>query len=139
MAKQLHCRYRVAVLLSAACYPKPIWLVIRHKATGCTGIHAFSGSLEEARAFIRCGLLIGIGTLVLNPNAHKVRTAAAELPLEHLVLETDSPFMPTAGAGENTPANVRQVAETVAALRGISMQKVADVTEQNVNRLLSFS
>ena len=113
---------------------------LKHSGFCSGGIaHAFSGSLEEARAFIRCGLLIGIGTLVLNPNARKVRTAAAELPLEHLVLETDSPFMPIAGAGENTPANVRQVAETVAALRGISMQKVADVTEQNVNRLLSFS
>ncbi|EFE48738.1 hypothetical protein NEIELOOT_02715 [Neisseria elongata subsp. glycolytica ATCC 29315] len=45
MTKQLNCRYRVAVLLSAACYPKPIWLAIRHKATGCTGSQAFSGSL----------------------------------------------------------------------------------------------
>ena len=84
-------------------------------------------------------MFIGIGTLVLNPNARKVRTAAAELPLEHLVLETDSPFMPIAGMGENTPINVRQVAETVAALRGISMQEVAAATEQNVDRLLSFS
>ena len=47
--------------------------------------------------------------------------------------------MQIAGAGENTPANIRQVAETVAALRGISTQEVADATEQNVNRLLSFS
>ncbi len=113
---------------------------LKHSGFCSGGIaHAFSGSLEEARAFIRCGLLIGIGTLVLNSNARKVRTAAAELPLEHLVLETDSPFMQIAGTGENTPANVRQVAETVAALRGISMQEVADATEQNVNRLLSFS
>ena len=113
---------------------------LKHSGFRSGGIaHAFSGSLEEARAFIRCGLFIGIGTLVLNPNARKVRTAAAELPLEHLVLETDSPFMQIAGAGENTPINVRQVAETVAALRGISMQEVAAATEQNVDRLLSFS
>ena len=76
---------------------------------------------------------------MLNPNARKVRPAAVELPLEYLVLETDSPFMQIAGAGENTPINVRQVAETVAALRGISMQEVAAATEQNVDRLLSFS
>ena len=113
---------------------------LKHSGFCSGGIaHACAGSLEEARTFIRCGLLIGIGTLVLNPNARKVRTAAAELPLEHLVLETDSPFMQITGAGENTPINVRQVAETVAALRGISMQEVAAATEQNVDRLLSFS
>ena len=113
---------------------------LKHSGFRSGGIaHAFSGSLEEARAFIHCGLLLGIGTLVLNPNARKVCTAAAALPLEHLVLETDSPFMQIASAGENTPANVWQVAETVAALRGISTQEVAAATEQNVNRLLSFS
>ena len=41
MAKQLNYRYRVAVLLSAACYPKPIWLVIWHKATGCKAAMRF--------------------------------------------------------------------------------------------------
>ena len=41
MTKQLNCRYRVAVLLSAACYPKPIWLVIRLKATGCKAARRF--------------------------------------------------------------------------------------------------
>ena len=48
---------------------------LKHSGFCSGGIaHAFSGSLEEARAFIRCGLLIGIGTLVLNSNARKVRT-----------------------------------------------------------------
>lgn len=100
--------------------------------------HGFSGSLEEARALIGCGLLIGIGTLVLNPKARKVRTAAAQLPLEHLALETDSPFMPPVGESGNTSVNVRRVAETVAELRGIAWQEVATTTEQNLNRLLAF-
>ncbi|MDO4693906.1 MAG: TatD family hydrolase [Eikenella sp.] len=99
--------------------------------------HAFSGSLEEAKLLIGCGLLIGIGTLVLRPNARKVREAAAKLPLEHLVLETDSPFMPPWGEAENTPANVCRVADEVAALRGISREAVAAATEANIGRLLA--
>ena len=101
-------------------------------------VHAFSGSLEEARVLTGFGLLIGIGTLVLNPNARKVRTAAAALPLNCLALETDSPFMRPHGHNENTPANVRLVAETVARLRGTSRQEVAAATERNINRLLCF-
>lgn len=109
------------------------------RATGFTqgGIaHAFSGSLEEAEALTRCGLFIGIGSLLLNPNAKKAHRAAAELPLEHIVLETDSPFMLKNAI--NTPANVRKIAEIMAQLRGVSWQHIAKQTEANTTRLLSF-
>ncbi|MGF6147513.1 Uncharacterized deoxyribonuclease YjjV [Kingella potus] len=97
-------------------------------------VHAFSGSMEEARLFAAQGMKIGIGVLVLNPNAKKARRAAAELPLSALVLETDSPFMAKDAA--NTPARVRAVAETVCALRGISLAELAAAAESNVAELL---
>ena len=99
-------------------------------------VHAFSGSLEEAQAFIRCGFKIGIGSLLLNPAAKKARQAAAALSLEHIVLETDSPFM--LKNETNTPANVRAIAETVAGLRGISLAALSVQTEINVAQLLAF-
>ncbi len=98
--------------------------------------HAFSGSLEEADILIRCGLFIGIGSLLLNPSAKKAHQAAVKLPLEHIVLETDSPFM--LKNQTNTPANVRKIAETVAGLRGITLEEIAAQTEQNVAKLLAF-
>lgn len=98
--------------------------------------HAFSGSLEEADILIRCGLFIGIGSLLLNPTAKKARQAAVSLPLEHIVLETDSPFM--LKNQTNTPANVRKIAETVATLRGITPEAVAAQTERNADALLAF-
>ncbi|OAM26746.1 MULTISPECIES: TatD family hydrolase [Eikenella] len=132
-------QYRRPVILHHVRAAADTVAALKQTAFRCGGIaHGFSGSLEEARALIGYGLLIGIGTLALNPNARKVRTAAAELPLEHLALETDSPFMLPAGEAENTPANVRRVAETVAALRGIAWQKVAAATERNIGRLLAF-
>lgn len=99
-------------------------------------VHAFSGSLEEAQAFIRCGFKIGIGSLLLNPAAKKARQAAAALSLEHIVLETDSPFMLKNEI--NTPANVRAIAETAAGLRGISLAALSVQTEINVAQLLAF-
>lgn len=96
----------------------------------CGGIvHAFSGSLEEAHVWIRLGLHIGIGSLLLNPKAKKVRRAAAELPLHNIVLETDSPYM-LAGA-VNEPANLRRIAEAVCALRGITLPELAEACEHN--------
>ena len=96
--------------------------------------HAFSGSLEEAYRLIEHGFLIGIGALLLNPRAQKVRHAASKLPLEHLVLETDSPFM--LPNHSNRPANVRAIAEIVCQLRGISLASLAQQTEQNIHTLL---
>ena len=101
----------------------------------CGGIaHAFSGSLEEAQLLIKHGFKIGIGSLLLNPHAKKARIAAAQLPLDALLLETDSPF----GQPEkqNTPANVQRIAETVAQLRGISLAELAAACEQNLVALL---
>ncbi|MBF0804139.1 MULTISPECIES: TatD family hydrolase [unclassified Neisseria] len=98
-------------------------------------VHAFSGSLEEARAFMDCGFKIGIGSLLLNPAARKARSAAAELPAENIVLETDSPFMLKNAV--NTPANVQKIAAAAAQLRGIKPEDLAAQTERNVNALLA--
>ena len=96
-------------------------------------IHAFSGSAEEASAFVRLGFKIGIGSLLLNPSAKKARRAAAELPLAALVLETDSPFMLKDAA--NTPANIRTIAQTVCTLRGIGLAELSAATENNATQL----
>lgn len=96
--------------------------------------HAFSGSLEEAQLLIRHGFKIGIGSLLLNPRAKKARIAAQQLPLDTLLLETDSPF----GQPEkqNTPANVLRVAQIVAELRGMTLDELAGACEQNLVGLL---
>ena len=110
-------------------------LLKRHR--GLKGIvHAFSGSLEEAQLFTRLGLKIGIGSLLLNPNAKKVQTAALELPLSSIVLETDSPFMLKNKI--NTPANIFKIAETLCQIRKISLTELSEQTEANVNQLLNF-
>ncbi|QEY24909.1 TatD family hydrolase [Neisseria animalis] len=98
-------------------------------------IHAFSGSLEEAESLIRYGFYIGIGSLLLNPTAKKVRQAAAKLPPERIVLETDSPFMLKNAV--NTPANIRRIAAETAALRGISIEELSRQTEKNINLLFA--
>ena len=100
-------------------------------------VHAFSGSVEEARILVKLGFKIGIGSLLLNPNAKKVRVALQALNDTDFVLETDSPFM--LGHETNTPANIRRIAEIAAELRGIPLAQLAEITEQNVDSLLHIS
>ena len=100
-------------------------------------VHAFSGSVEEARILVKLGFKIGIGSLLLNPNSKKVRVALQALNDTDFVLETDSPFM--LGHETNTPANIHRIAEIAAELRGIPLAQLAEITEQNVDSLLHTS
>ena len=106
--------------------------------------HAFNGSVQQAQAFTALGFKLGFGGALTFDRALQLRRLAASLPLETLVLETDSPDMPprwlykTAeqrAAGEpqgvNSPVELPRIGAELAALRGISTKALADATTQN--------
>lgn len=101
-------------------------------------MHAYSGSVEMAREFVRLGFAISISGTVTWNNAVKPLRVARELPLEQLVLESDAPDLtPERYRGEfNRPAWIAETARKVAELRGISLEEVAKVTTDNVQRVL---
>ena len=97
-------------------------------------VHAFSGSAEEARVLTKLGFKIGIGSLLLNPNARKIRETLKTLNDTDFVLETDSPFMLKKEI--NTPANIPGIAKITAEIRGTCVEEIAKVTERNADALL---
>ncbi|MDD2307999.1 MAG: TatD family hydrolase [Desulfuromonadaceae bacterium] len=101
-------------------------------------MHAFSGSVEMAREFIRIGFAISISGTVTWGNAVKPLRLVRELPLEHLVLETDAPDMaPERYRGAfNRPAWITETAQRVAEVRGVSLEDVARITTDNARRIL---
>ncbi len=102
-------------------------------------VHGFSGSLEQALAFIRLGYAIGVGGTISYPRAQKTRAVMAALPLEALLLETDAPDMPLMGfQGEpNRPERIRQVFDVLCELRpNESPQLIAETVYQNSLRVL---
>ena len=103
-------------------------------------VHAFSGSLQQAEQYIGLGFKLGFGGAISYDRARKLRRLVAELPLESMVLETDAPDMPLAEYREqpNTPERIRQVAEIIAQLRGISVDEVARVTTATARQLLDL-
>jgi TatD DNase family protein len=126
----IHCRrafQRVAAILR------------EERADQVGGImHAFSGSVEMAREFIRLGFAISISGTVTWNNAVRPLRVARELSLEHLVLETDAPDMtPQRYRGVfNRPAWITETALRVAEVRGISLEEVARMTTANARRIL---
>ncbi len=95
-------------------------------------MHCFSGSVEFARECIKEGYYLGIGGVVTFKNAIKMKEVVKSIPLEHIILETDAPYLtpvPFRGT-ENQPAYVKFVAEEIAKLRQISLEEVTNATEQ---------
>ncbi len=95
--------------------------------------HAFNGSVQQALGYINQGVKISFCGTVTYDRAQQRRRLAAELPLETIVVETDSPDLPPywKAKGENSPVELSQIAETVAQLRGILPEVLAQATSRN--------
>lgn len=100
-------------------------------------MHCFTESWEMAEAALALGFYISISGIVTFKKAEQIKEVAKQVPLDRLLIETDSPFLaPVPYRGkQNQPAYVRYVAEEVAALRGMTVEAVAAQTTENFNRL----
>jgi TatD DNase family protein len=112
----------------------------RHNDGSKVVMHCFSGDLEFARKCVDAGYYLGIGGVVTFKNAKALKEVAAQIPLEYIVLETDTPFLaPTPHRGEeNQPAYVRLIAEEIAVLRGISVEETARVTTSSAGDIFGI-
>lgn len=102
--------------------------------------HCFSGSVEFMQECVKQGWYIAIGGVVTFKNAIKMKDVAKAVPLEKLVLETDSPYLtPVPFRGkENSPAYVKYIAEEVANLRAIPINEIIDITTNNAERFFEI-
>ncbi|OJW83371.1 TatD family hydrolase [Thiobacillus sp. 65-1402] len=103
--------------------------------------HAFNGSPQQADAFIKLGFKLGFGGAFTWPRANNLRRLAADLPLDAIVLETDSPDIPPAwiGRGRNAPGELPRIAQTLAELRGLDVEVVAQATTRNARELFGLA
>ena len=112
--------------------------IIRTAAKGLAGVfHCFSGSIETAREYLKLGFYISVAGPVTFPKSAKTKEVAQFVPLDRLLIETDSPYLtPQAFRGRrNEPGHVRLVAEEIAALRNLSLTELALATTENARRL----
>ncbi|MGN8343481.1 TatD family hydrolase [Pseudomonas sp. SMV71] len=103
-------------------------------------IHAFAGSLEEAREYIKLGFKLGLGGAATWPQALRMHRVLAQLPLEAVVLETDSPDMaPAMFPGQrNSPAHLPAICAALAQIMSISPERLAEASTQNARQLFGW-
>jgi TatD DNase family protein len=109
----------------------------QHRVRGIA--HAFNGSRQQADEFIKLGFKLGFGGAMTHSRATKLRELAATLPPESIVLETDAPDIPPdflERGQPNKPEYIPRIAQTLAELRGISLDEVARITTRNADSIL---
>ena len=108
-----------------------------HSATGV--MHCFTESYEMAKKAVDLGFYISFSGIITFKNAESLRETVKKLPIENILIETDSPYLaPVPNRGKlNEPANVRYVAEKIAELKGMSIEEVAEITTNNFFRLFT--
>lgn len=113
-------------------------LLKKYKPKGV--LHCYSGSAEDAVWLARQGMYIGFGGTLTFKNARKTREAAAALPMEAIVLETDCPYMtPEPHRGQrNDSSLIIHVAEVLGQIKGLPVQEVLRATSENAKRLFGI-
>jgi len=107
-----------------------------------TGVlHCYSGDLELARKYISMGFYLSIAGPITYRSATKLKEVAKEIPLEHLLIETDCPCLTPSDVGRkrNQPLYVQYVAGTIAELKKIPFEKVSIQTNKNTKKLFRIN
>lgn len=104
-------------------------------------IHSFGGSVEQARQLWEMGFHLGFGGPITYPRARRLRAVVTQMPLEQLLIETDAPDQPLCGrqGRRNEPAQLAEVCEAIAQLRGVGVEEIAVATRLNTAALFQLS
>lgn len=119
-----------------------LFQIADEEARGLSAIlHCFTGTEEEAMEAVRRGWMVSFSGIITFKKSEALRRAAALVPLENLLIETDAPYLaPQSRRGEtNEPAFIAETAKCLAELKGVSLQEMANLTAQNARRIFRFS
>ncbi|MBO5473244.1 MAG: TatD family hydrolase [Lachnospiraceae bacterium] len=100
-------------------------------------IHCYSYTKEMAREYLNMGFYFGIGGVITFQNAKKLKEAVEYIPMDRILLETDSPYLaPEPNRGKrNSSLNLPYIAQTIARLKGITYDEVVEMTDANARNL----
>lgn len=104
-------------------------------------VHSFNGSAHKAEDFLKLGLYISVGGPLCRPDNQRLRQAVKEIPMERLLIESDSPdqaAFPEEGV-LNTPESIFEVARTIGVIKSLDPDEIFDITTANFKRLFSLT
>ena len=130
-------RYQKPVLLHIRkAHAQALHILKKHEGGGIA--HAFSGGIQEAKAFVNLGFKLGVTGQITNPNAKKLHDAVQAVGISHLVIETDCPDMTPLCCSEkrNTPANLPYVLQALSHIFNVPEQTLAIQLWENTQHAL---
>lgn len=103
-------------------------------------IHCYSYTKESARDYLEMGYYFGIGGVLTFPNAKKLKEAVAYIPMDRILLETDSPYLsPAPNRGQrNTSLNLPYVVQELASIKGMTQESVIETAAENTRKLFGI-
>jgi TatD DNase family protein len=103
-------------------------------------VHGFTGSWEIAQDYLSVGLSLSFGGLLTRSNSKKARDTAKRIPMERLLIESDSPDHPASGwqPEQSEPASLSLIIQSLAGLRGESAESIAQTTTDNATALFGL-
>ena len=136
---EIACKFSKPVIVHTRDAVKDTYdMLKKYKLKG--SIHCYSGSVEMAREFIKLGYYLGIGGVVTYKNAKNIVSVLEDIPLEYILLETDSPYLsPDGKRGEvNSPINLPIIVDKISSIKNVSSAEVIRVTTKNASDLFDF-
>lgn len=138
---ELALEYNVPLILHTRnALNETIEVIKKFDGSGLRGIfHCFGGSLEQANEIIKTGFFLGIGGVLTYKNAG-LAGVLKQIAMEHLVLETDSPYLtPTPFRGKrNESCYLKYIAEKIADIKNISLIEVEQITSKNAEKIFGL-
>lgn len=133
-------KYDLPVIVHSRKASQEVFDIIKESGVRKGSMHCYSGSVEMAKEFIKLGFLIGLDGPITYSNNVKGIELVKEIPLENLLLETDSPYLsPEPNRGkQNSPLNLIYIANKVADIKGISIDEVIEKTTNNAKELFNL-
>ena len=132
-------KYGLSVIVHARDSVQDVYDILKkYKVKGT--MHCYSGSPEMAKEFVKIGFYIGIDGPITFKNNKKGIEVVKEIPIERLLLETDSHYLspePKRGK-QNSPLNLIYIAEKIAEIKGITVEEVIDITNNNAKELFNL-
>lgn len=139
---QLAKKYKKAVVIHSRDAIQDTYDILKEvNLTTPIDIHCYSSSLEMANEFIKLGAYLGIGGVLTFKNSNQLKEIVSKIDLQHLLLETDSPYLtpePKRGT-KNEPVNAYYVAQKIAQLKNVTINEVLKITSLNAVRVFDLN
>ncbi|MFH1540898.1 MAG: TatD family hydrolase [Elusimicrobiota bacterium] len=133
----IHCRSGLSAIGQSE---EDVFNILSHQKNITGVIHCFSSTIEFAEKFLQLGFYIGIDGPITYPNAKTLREVVKKIPLEKILLETDSPYLPPQNfrGKRNEPSYIKYIAEKIAEIKNLPIFEISKITDENAKKLFGL-